>query len=149
MQDGFAGKRTGYDRGGLAPGRAQRVRHVQKKHLSGFDIVHGHTWYGFYLGQLGANLRFPVLHSHHGGLNWPPYGHEAYPEGLRRAKFCMVAVSKWMQESYKKRHVWPGLNLPHHSSFSMSRNRIMLTASPYSSRHHASLMCHQKATNHY
>src|SRR5512146_1209236 len=33
--------------------------------LNGFDMVHGHTWYGFYYSHLGHDLtRFPVIHTH-------------------------------------------------------------------------------------
>jgi hypothetical protein len=75
---------------------------MYKKQLSGFDIVHGHTWYGFYLGQLGANPRFPVLHTHHGGLSWPPYRHTDYLKHLRNAKFNRIAKSKRMQKVHKE-----------------------------------------------
>lgn len=42
--------------------------------LSGFDIIHGHTWYAFYYFILAAGPMVLILHIHHGSINWPPYG---------------------------------------------------------------------------
>lgn len=43
----------------------------------GCDIISGHTWYAHYYSLYEAKIRAAptiILHTHHGGLAWPPYG---------------------------------------------------------------------------
>jgi hypothetical protein len=71
----------------------------------GFDVVNGHTWYGFYYSHLGHDPTcFPVMHTHTPTprrAKLVPLGHSSFPKALRTAKFCLVAISKWMQRVYK------------------------------------------------
>jgi len=74
------------------------------KHLQqGFDMILDHTWYAYCYRLLEANPDANILHTHHGGLNWPPYGSPEYPEYLQSAKFNLVAISNFMKRVYKTR----------------------------------------------
>ena len=50
---------------------------------------------------MGANPDVNFLHSHPGGLNWPPYGSAEYPEYLQSAKFNLIANSNFIKRVYK------------------------------------------------
>ena len=75
--------------------REENAYNIYRDSLGDFDVVHGHTWFGW---EYMAKLRHPelrVLHTHHGGMTWgirPPLEH-----------MNLVAISKFMALEYYKK----------------------------------------------
>lgn len=67
-----------------------------------YDIICDCTWFGHVYSLLGSHPEMNILHAHHGGLSWPPYGSPEYPEFLRNGKFNLISISKFMQRVYKE-----------------------------------------------
>lgn len=91
-----------------------------------FDIVHGHTWFGFeYLLKIN-NPKLKITHTHHGGYSWesaPPF-HEVN----------LIAISKYMKlytDQYFKQfnvnsnYVYNGINLDKYP-YQESKNNFLL-----------------------
>jgi len=84
---------------------------VYKDKLKDFDIVHGHNWFGFEYAFKLENIKYKVLHTHHGHINqdwWcktkPPY------------KLNFITLSKFMQAEAKtqgieSQYVYNGIDL--------------------------------------
>jgi glycosyltransferase involved in cell wall biosynthesis len=80
-----------------------------KDHLEGFDIIHGHNWWGFeYIAKMN-NPKLKVCHTHHGG--WLA---KTRPLGIE--KMNLIAISEFMAKTYTvqgfpAKHVYNGINL--------------------------------------
>lgn len=62
---------------------------------NGFDIVHGHNWFGFEYGLKAKMPELRVCHTHHGGLTMQWWGRSKPPWPLN-----LIALSKWMEKAY-------------------------------------------------
>lgn len=88
---------------------AEGAVHEKVKHLlDEFDIVHGHTWFGweYMLKQDKADKR--VCHTHHGHLNWNAKTKPSFVTN-------MIAISKYMQWEneqlgWKSAYVYNGID---------------------------------------
>ena len=95
--------------------------------LQGFDLVHGHNWYGFeYLAKIN-NRKLKVCHTQHGSLSfgigfeqfkndlpallrsgdYKPFLKDGVIRDLRASSnLNLIAISKWMTRAYE----WQGYN---------------------------------------
>jgi len=63
---------------------------------NGFDIIHGHNWFGWEYSLKAEKTELKVCHTHHGGLNLSWWQGEKPPWPLN-----MIALSRWMQKVYR------------------------------------------------
>ena len=62
---------------------------------SGFDMIHGHNWFGFEYSIKARRPELKVCHTHHGGLNIDWWAGTKPPWPLN-----LIGVSAWMQKVY-------------------------------------------------
>lgn len=93
-----------------------------------FDIIHGHTWFGFeYLLRIN-NPKLKTLHLHHGGFNWdsyPPIGKAnlvAISDFMRR-----FTISYFANQGYKVgcEYVHNGIDLDKYPYKERKSNRLL------------------------
>lgn len=77
----------------------------------GYDIIHGHNWFGMEYRMKAIDPRLHVLHTHHGGLlaEW-------WTKTRAPFKLNMCGISNWMKSVYERqgiptRAVYNGVNL--------------------------------------
>lgn len=63
----------------------------------GYDIIHGHNWFGMEYRAKALDNRLHVLHTHHGGLvaDW-------WLRTRPNFKLNMVGISEWMKSVYER-----------------------------------------------
>jgi glycosyltransferase involved in cell wall biosynthesis len=124
-----------------------RAYNVYKNMLEGFDIVHGHNWFGFeYLAKIN-NRKLKVCHTQHGALH---FGISQYKTDLRAFlrsgdykpflkdllmttgfyNLNLIAVSKWMtqlyeSQGYKSRWVHNGVSLDRYKFKEKKSDRLL------------------------
>lgn len=62
----------------------------------GYEIIHGHNWFGFEYALKAKRPGLKVCHTHHGGLNMQWWGKEKPAFNLN-----LFALSNWMQAVYR------------------------------------------------
>jgi len=69
-----------------------------KGNLTGFDIIHDNTWFGFaYLVKYDQKMKdIKICHTHHGHLNW-----DASKKPAEIGNTNLIAISKFMADEYK------------------------------------------------
>jgi glycosyltransferase involved in cell wall biosynthesis len=109
----------------------RRAYHVYKNMLEEFDLVHGHTWYGFeYITKIKSR-KLKVCHTHHSNIFFKQFGWDlrAFLRSGDYGPFLkdffvtarvfdlnLIAISKWMAQVYeaqgfRSRWVHNGINL--------------------------------------
>jgi glycosyltransferase involved in cell wall biosynthesis len=69
----------------------RRAYDTYKDKLSGFDVIHDHTWFAYAYMAKRAHPELKVLHTHHGHLGWKSKPFE---------KMNLIAISDWMVKAY-------------------------------------------------
>jgi len=115
--------------------------------LHDFDLVHGHSWFGFeYLAKIN-NRKLKVCHTQHGALcfkqfendlhaflksgDYKPFLKDLLMRGLRaRSNLNLIAISKWMTrvyeaQGYKSRWVHNGVNLDRYEFKEKKGDRLL------------------------
>jgi len=73
------------------------INKVSKRLMNdGYDIIHGHDWFGMEYSLKAQKPELKVCHTHHGGLNLDWWGASKPPWPLN-----LFAISKWMQKVYQ------------------------------------------------
>lgn len=90
----------------------EKKAYLKIKHLlKDFDIIHGHTWFGFEYAYKAEVPQAKVCHTHHGALNLEWWKRSPPP-----FKLNFIAISNWMRKLYKAqgfnaKFVYNGINL--------------------------------------
>lgn len=87
-----------------------------KTKLTGFDVIHDHTWFGFpYLQKLDpATPNLKICHTHHGHIDWNP---TKVPPQI--SPVSLIGISEFMMNEYKAlgwsaRYVYNGVDMGKH-----------------------------------
>jgi len=101
----------------------QRMYEVYKDKLKGFDIIHGHNWFGYEYKAKALDSTLKVMHTHHGGMDPGWWARRPPPFRLN-----IAGISEWMTKIYgsigiPSKAVWNGVNLERYPFFDAPRDR--------------------------